>query len=126
WYLLTGQPGRPRQPYFQLAALPQFIWIGVAATLDGLTGIGGAAAVLLIGTIILAIRLDLLPRRPRYSVPWAMAAGAILFFLEVGYGRIGAGTGYATGSRSLYIGVVSFLPLIAIVLAPHLDTTPAR
>jgi len=126
WYLLIGHAGTPRQPYFQLAALPQFIWIGVAATLDGLTGIGGAAAVLLIGTIILAIRLNLLPRRPRYSVPWAMAAGAILFFLEVGYGRIGAGTGYATGSRYLYIGVVCFLPLIAMVLARYLESTPAR
>jgi hypothetical protein len=126
WYALIGHRGTPIQPVFQLAALPQFVWTGVSATLDGLTGIAGAAAVIVFATVYLAIGLNLTPLRPGYSTPWAMAAGAILFFFEAGYGRIGAGVGYATGSRYLYIGLVCLLPLIAMVIARYMHIAPAR
>jgi hypothetical protein len=126
WFFTIGHHGAPIQPVFQLAQLPLFVWTGVAATFDGLTGIVGIAPLVVVGGVVLAIRKGLLPRTPGLTAPWAMAAAPLFLFLLAGYGRIGAGVQYATESRYVYIGVACFIPLLAVIVMRYLDGAPIR
>ena len=126
WFLAIGHHGAPVQPVFQLAQLPLFVWTGVGATFDGLTGITGIAPMIVVGGVVLAIRKGLLPRTPGLTVPWAMAAAPFFLFLLAGYGRIGAGIAYAEESRYVYIGIACFLPLLAVIVMRYSEAAPMR
>ena len=126
WFVTIGHQGLPIQPAYQLALIPLFIWTGISATFDGITGIVGVAPIVLLGGLVLAVRQGILPRLPGYRLPWAMSVAPFLLFLLAGYGRIGAGVDYATGSRYVYIGVACFLPLLAVLISRHLDARPFR
>lgn len=126
WFVAIGHHGTPRPPAFELAQLPLFVWTGVSATLDGLTGIVGVAPLIVVGGVVLAVRKGILPRQPRYALPWAMAAAPIFLFLLAGYGRVGAGIAYAAESRYVYIGIACFLPLLSVIVMRYAEAAPLR
>lgn len=125
WYVAIGHAGAPHQTPAQLALLPQFVWAGVAATLDGMLALKGVAGVILLAAIYLLVRSRVDLRAPGLSLVGAMAAAGVLFFAITGLGRVQGGVDYATQSRYLYVGTVLLMPLLGVlvcrfVLTPRL------
>jgi hypothetical protein len=117
WYVAIGHAGAPSRTAAELALLPRFIWIGVAATLDGLLGVTGVAGVIALGVIWMIARNGLDLRAPGLSLVGAMAGAGVLFFAITGYGRISFGVDYAASSRYLYVGTVLLMPLLGVVVS---------
>lgn len=81
--------------------LPDFVWTGLTAALDGVTGLAGAGPtlVLVLGAYLVHRRVWL---RPEGQAAGALAIGSVLLFLAIGPGRLLFGPQYASQSRYVY------------------------
>ncbi|MEA2684664.1 MAG: hypothetical protein QOK05_2992 [Chloroflexota bacterium] len=101
-----------RSQYLQL---PDFVWRGLTGAMEGISGLVGAGAVL-----VLALGYGLFRARPWQQVSGqpatALAIGSVLFFLAIGPGRLVFGPQYATQSRYVYEASAILLVPAAVVL----------
>lgn len=111
WYVAIGNEGggAPRPTNAQLTELPAYVWQGITATLEGLTGLPGTGPVFVV--LLLAYVAS---RRELRSLllPLASAAGAVALFMITGYGRVSLGVEQAASSRYVYVAAMLMIPLV--------------
>jgi hypothetical protein len=107
----------------------QFVFIGAGSALGRLAqvpGLGFVLALVLVAGIVLVVRrTDLAALRSRYSVPFALLVGALVFLLVTGVVRSGApgavvakfGVGPSRARQSRYVYVVAAMALPALAVA---------
>jgi len=115
WLLAVGRNGIGGVPISRTGFLlwGDFIWRGLTVTVEGISGLAGFGAVAIVGIFVwLAVHW----RDARTAGPvFAGAAGAAVFFLIVGVGRVSLGVDQATAPRYIYIGAALLLPSVGFV-----------
>lgn len=102
--------------------LPRFTWTGLVNALEAASGIPGAGAVIVLALALWCVRnVDLAsgPAAPAF----AGCAGAVVFYLFVGVGRVSLGVETAASTRYVYTAVALLLPAIALALSRSVATT---
>jgi len=123
WYLLVGRAGDlsgygyPPLSIAQLTTVPGFAWQGLLASLGGLAGLPGPAALFGVVALIVVRRRRMTVTQPGMPLAWAGAVAAVWFFATIALGRFLNGATFAAESRYLYVGIVLLLPLVAAALS---------
>jgi len=95
--------------------VPDFVWRGLTATVDGATGLTGFGAVAIIG---ITVWLMYNHRRAQVLAPaFAGAIGAVIFFVLTGLGRAAFGIDEAASPRYIYVATALLLPITAVILS---------
>jgi hypothetical protein len=97
-----------------LLTLATFVKSGLDGAAAGIFGSGTPWPPLII-VIAALVGIHWYRKRTIPSIQVGLAAGAIAWFAIVGLGRVQHGTGYATDSHYVYVGVVLLLPIVADV-----------
>lgn len=117
WYAGWGRHagGNPDPLTVAIQKLPEFLWEGLTATVDdvtGLVGIGAAVLALLGLFAVLRVR----PHEPAGARVLAMAAGAVVFLMLTAVRRTSFGIESAGSARYVYIVAALLLPLAALAV----------
>ncbi len=98
-----------------LLLIPDFVWAGLTATVDRVTGLVGIGAVAILGLLAWLV----LKRRDATALPLAFAGAitALAFFMFDGIDRTANGSAAATTSRYLYVGAALLLPITAVIMS---------
>lgn len=117
WYWEYGRHAvTPLSHPSVLLQLPEFVWRGVVADLEGFTGLAGAGAALAFLLVLVAF----LERRDvarRHLLTVAMLCAALAFYLITGVGRLPlGGVDSVTSTRYVYVGTAFLLPVVGLAL----------
>lgn len=115
WYVLVGNRGLGEAyPSVDQALdnLPEYLWIGLTATVEGLVGNGSFLFPIFIVGFIYCVGSNY----KRFASAIAGVAGAITMFAILVFSRSAAGVEFAGTSRYLYMAAALMLPAIAVVL----------
>jgi hypothetical protein len=98
-----------------LLVIPDFVWAGLTATVDQVTGFVGIGAVAILGLLAWLV----LKRRdaPALAPAFAGAIAALAFFIFDGIDRTAGGAAAATTSRYLYVSAALLLPITAVIMS---------
>ena len=93
--------------------IPDFVWKGLTATVDGATGLVGFGAVGIVGLLcwLLYHHRD----ATRLAIPFAGAIGAVVFFVLTGLGRASYGIDQGTAAHYIYVATALLLPITAVI-----------
>ncbi len=98
-----------------LLLIPDFVWAGLTATVDEVTGLVGIGAVAILGLLAWMVlkRRDATALAPAF----AGAIAALVFFIFDGIDRTAGGSAVAATSRYVYVGAALLLPITAVVMS---------
>lgn len=98
-----------------LLVIPDFVWAGLTATVDQVTGLAGIGAVAILGLLAWMV----LRRRdaPALAPAFAGAIAALAFFIFDGVDRTAGGAAVATTSRYVYVSAALLLPITAVIMS---------
>lgn len=114
WYALAAHGHLATTPptRAQILMIPDFAWQGLSGTFSNDLGLTGVGAII---TIVLAVFL--LRRasvaRSLVGAAYALALGAISFYVVTGYGRVSDGLSQATAPRYVYVATALLLVPVA-------------
>ncbi|KAA0236034.1 MAG: hypothetical protein EDR02_02470 [Actinobacteria bacterium] len=114
WMLLYGRGGLGAHEITagSLVALPAFVALGLARSLQAIIRIPG-----LVVSLAALAGIWLWWRERTTQIALIIAGGAVLFFALTGIGRVAEfGVGFAKSERYVYLGVALLLPLAGVLL----------
>jgi len=114
WYAVWGRDGVSASRGFVPLAMPGYVVHGLSTALDGLTGIVGTAAVVLV-LVVLGLRSRLLGAG-RTRTATAGLVGVLALYLFIAIGRASLGDAQAQASRYAYLSAALVLPAAAVGL----------
>ncbi len=114
WYAVWGRDGVSASRGFVPLAMPGYVVHGLSTALDGLTGIVGTAAVVLV-LVVLGLRSGVLGAR-RTRTATAGLVGVLALYLFIAIGRASLGDAQAQASRYAYPSAALVLPAAAVGL----------
>jgi len=114
WYAVWGRDGVSASRGFVPLAMPGYVVHGLSTALDGLTGIVGTAAVVLV-LVVLGLRSGVLGAR-RARTATAGLVGVLALYLFIAIGRASLGDAQAQASRYAYLSAALVLPAAAVGL----------
>jgi hypothetical protein len=98
-----------------LLLIPDFVWAGLTATVDQVTGLVGIGAVAILGLVAwMVVKRD---EATNLALAFAGAIGALAFFVLDGIDRTAGGLAAATISRYLYVAAALLLPIAAVIMS---------
>jgi len=129
WFMTVGHRGVAG--HASLAEVARFAAFGLAFTFSSLGSsavVGLLLTVLLVGGVTLSLRSTEWPVvRSRYSAPYALLVGAVLFMIVTGVGRANAALPSAltyAASRYIYVAAAMFMPALAVAASMITRTWP--
>ena len=108
-----------------LQKAPEFVWRGLVAAVDGVTGLAGIGPVVLVLLTIWVVRSNRTPREPWPPV-LALFVGAPIFLFLIDIRRSGLGTDAAAAPRYSYAVLALLLPAAALAATALLAHRPFR
>lgn len=114
WYAVWGRDGVSASRGFVPLAMPGYVVHGLSTALDGLTGIVGTAAVVLV-LVVLGLRSGVLGAG-RTRTATAGLVGVLALYLFIAIGRASLGDAQAQASRYAYLSAALVLPAAAVGL----------
>jgi hypothetical protein len=113
WWVTYGHVGAPVVSGLTVKLLPGYVGRGLEDTFNSLFGLGSLGLWLALGGLAAAAATGVSPVAPRQSVLWALAFGALAFYVETALGRDPyQGPSGATASRYEYVAIALTLPLL--------------
>jgi hypothetical protein len=116
WYALVGRNGeRIQLDGWDYARVPEFVWAGMTAAMEGIFAIPGSGPVLLVAVVAAPFVARGVDERLR-RLAWVGILGAFTQMTLSSMASLTFGPGSTEVSRYQYMVVVLFLPSIAILL----------
>ncbi len=100
--------GRP------LSKLPDFVYTGITAVLDGLTPLPSLIGIAALGTTSILVWRSRDERA--HDVLVALSATVLAMFVGVGFQRVGLGVQTAASSRYVYVGAILLAPVFGLAV----------
>ena len=128
WYAAVGHAGTASDSITasSLAGVPRIVLIGLAHVWDGLSGLPGAGAVVLVAALVALVRADGRPGWARRThLATSCLAGAVTLFVLTGLTR-NQSVAQASASRYAYIAACLTAPAVAVALQWLLGDQPVR
>lgn len=108
-----------------LQKAPEFVWRGLVAAVDGVTGLAAIGPVVLVLLTIWVVRSNRTPREPWPPV-LALFVGAPIFLFLIDIRRSGLGTDAAAAPRYSYAVLALLLPAAALAATSLVARRPLR
>ncbi len=128
WYAEWGRhaPSIEQEPLsVSLQKAPEFVWHGLVAAVESVTGLAGTGPVLLVVLTIWVVR-NARPTREPWPPVLALVVGAPLFLFLIDIRRSGLGVDAAGAPRYSYAVLALLLPAAALAVTALLTRTPLR